>query len=365
MDKMISNTESIMRQKTLLLNSLAKEEQMLGGYNTRWEELSQFRHQLSQYIDSDKDGKPLDDIKPKTTILNNGHVIDHHAVGYFAPMNFDREGFSIKQDDNSNALAPSEQMKIFNEQLKQHGIRLIYVPMPCKVAIYPNIAVDADVIPNDGLVIPQWRNYIKQCALSGIEVVDCYNQFKESQNMLFSKNHHLSPAGAELVGKLVANYIFKTTDIESKPEIFKKQNSIIGSPVTLSSGNDNSRELGMEYFKCMLVGMDEKGMFVPFTGYNDSRIAIIGDCNNQCYRGSGCDVNSYISAYLGYPVKYIGRYLPFANRDTIDKLPPGSLAGKKILIYVGFASASFVRAYNDKICWGTNLIREDAFVHEE
>ncbi len=348
--------QKIIKYQSDLIKKIGNEEFMFGGVQ-RWNDLSLFRNRLSRFVggfnESYSAGSVLS-LKPKTTILENGHVIDHHALGYFAPMEFKREGVG------GRLLYPHEQLSMLSKQLEDNGVRLLYVPLPCKLAIYPELAIEDSIIPVDRNVIPQWRHYIRKCAMMGIEIVDCYEAFLNSDEMLFTKNHHISPNGAKLIGEIVAKYLVETVDrIERKSEFICK-NEIIASTVMTNSGNDNSLEIGMEYFPSRRVLQIEKTVH-PYTGYIDSEIGIIGDCNIQSYRGQGCDVTSNISYELKYPVKYIGRYLPFANKDTLDKIPDGSLAELKILLYIGFASASFVRAYDDSYAWCRNLIRKEAF----
>lgn len=356
----------IKAKRDLLLSELKQEESMyVDGFNGKWNELNSFRYEMSKYINCSKNGDIYYDLSPKTTFLDNGHVIDHHALGYFAPMDFKRKGFSFDDKNVNKKISPVEQLSMFNDFLDDKNVRLIYVPMPCKVAVYPSIAVSNESIPEDEMVIPQWRNFIKQCALNEIEVVDCYNGFKSSPEMVFSKNHHLSPHGTRLIGSIIAQYISETTDNISSNINFVKMKDVIGSTIMSHSGNDNSREVGIELFESESVKIKENNGVFPYVGYCDSHIGIIGDCNTQSYRGTGFDITAHISGGLNYPVKYIGRYLPYANKDTLDKINKGILSDIKILIYVGFVSACFVRAYSDEMSWGNKMIKEEAFFGDE
>lgn len=87
--------------------SLEEEEKVHGGYETWYGNLEAFREQLKQYIDledSSADGK----IKAKITMVKK-HYIDHHATGYFAPLEFRRVGFEHK------LRTPAEQIAYLSE----------------------------------------------------------------------------------------------------------------------------------------------------------------------------------------------------------------------------------------------------------
>ena len=109
------------------MRSLEEEAQKHGGYEKWYENLEPFREQLKPYIDIENTaaGKK---IKAKITMVEK-HNIDHHAIGYFAPLDFRRVGFEVQ------LRTPAEQIAYLSEQLKKHSIRFIYVPLPCKKAI--------------------------------------------------------------------------------------------------------------------------------------------------------------------------------------------------------------------------------------
>lgn len=344
----------IRRYNSILTEGLQRECQ-IENYDNQWDNLEVFRKAMYCYVEQDKFTGTL---KSKITILDNGHVIDHHALGYFAPMSFYRIGFGEK--NNTHA----EQINILREFLASHDVRLIYVPLPCKIAVHPNIAVAEDVLPSDKMVIPQWRSTLLELSKMGVEIVDCYEDLKADNT--YTKNHHISPVGAEIIAQKVFEYVKDTTDIKNYDNNIKSKREWIGSSVLFNSGNNNSIELGTECFyteRYFHIFNDD--YYIPYMGRNvESEIAVIGDCNLQSYRGSGSDVTAQLSGKLKYPVKYIGRYLPFAKNDSINKLPTGSLHNISVLIYVGFVSGSYVRACGEHDMWCTQLPDERIFENE-
>lgn len=349
--------QNVDRENTNLIKALNAENRII-NYEYRWDELQVFRDEISIFIQGYSRDYPRP-LSSKITMLENGHIIDHHALGYFAPMEFKRYGFADEESGEKCKRSHIEQIRILSEYLGLHGVRLIYVPLPCKGAVWPYIFADKSVIPYDEMIIPNWRNVIYQTALSKVEIVDCYHELKKHNS--YTKNHHISPVGAEIIGKMVADYITKTSvyDVEQS---FITRREVIGSPVLYRSGDLNSIEMDIDYYEASRTFRVLGDKMYPYMGKNvKSSLAIIGDCNLQSYRGTGFDVTAQISGQLRYPAMYIGRYLPFAKNDSIDKLPAGSLAGVDIVVYVGFVSGSFVRACNSEDSWCQMLPLESVF----
>lgn len=350
--------DKICNENEMLMQYFYSEQNITGGFEKRYEELYSFRSELAVYLDKNEYGTPENYMEPKITILNSGHILDHHILGYFAPMDFKRIGF------NNILRTPVEQLLLLNQQLKEQNIRFIYVALPCKLAVNPEIAVSEDVIPKDGIMIPQWRKMLLDLCKEGVEIVDCYPHFLEYRNskQLFTKNHHISPIGADLISTLISDYLVKTTKIDFDSLGLISERKIINSTVFYISGNENSPQMGSEEFEadCIFLKRD-KSPKVYLGNEFKSEIAVVGNCNLQSYRNMGCDITANLAYKLNYPVNYVGRYLPFAKIDSIDKVPSKALNNKKILIYIGFPSAAYVRAYHPGDNWSTSLINDDAF----
>lgn len=334
-------------------HSFEEECNNMGSFEQRYDELKAFREKLSNYLYYNQgEGE----YQPKITILKNGHVLDHHVLGYVAPMHFERTGFGGKK------LSPVEQLVTVRNQLSKHGIRFIYVPLPCKLAVYPEIIGVDNILPKDKCIIPQWRNMLMELSKYDIEMADVYDDFIENKypNCLFSRNHHVSPFGADVIAEVVSRYLLETTKIYDDAGFYTEREKV-KDYVLRRSGDYSSERLGEEVFDVDCVycsNVDNKKIFV---GDIRSEIFCIGDCNLQSYIGFGCDIDAKISSKLKYPIYNAGRYLPFARYDSIDKMPENHLKGCKILIYIGFPSGSYVRAYNRNDVWSTSLIHENVF----
>lgn len=328
------------------------------GYQNWYEMLEFFRKEMMNYVELDE----LGNINPKMTQLDNGHIIDHHAMGYLAPLDFKRTGFYYDK------RSPSEQLILLNDQLRENGVRFIYVALPCKKAIYPEFIVP-NIDPKMN-VIPQWRKMLLELVDHGVEVVDIFPEFQKRKNnisLYVTKNHHVSPLGADVVAQKIADYLSDTTtDLVCEDWAFTQ----IKMGIQLGMGALFNRPVVNrdDFYIANTVQIKENNNdnIYIYTAMNEavlsSKIIMIGDCNLQAFLQHGASIVSNASYYLNYPIHYGGRYLLFDFEiDGIWKMPEHTLKSKEILIYVGFPSASFVRARNETDRWSTQFISSNCF----
>jgi hypothetical protein len=325
------------------------------NYSNWYDELGEFRKQLGKYLGNYDEFVKGATITEKQTLLNNGHCLDHHVMGYYAPLDFQRIGFGAQ------LRTPSEQISLLSKQFSEHGIRFIYLSLPCKLAVYPELAVDPACLPVDKKVIPQWRKMIYELVGSGVEVVDFYNYFLSCKNekMLYNIGHHISPYGAEVIAHVMSDYLKNTMDFSQLSshsiEFHQRKERIIQ---TVVSGNHNL----IEYLPANRIDISESQGLKPYLGNEiKSEVLVFGNCNLNAYIYYGAGIHANLSYHLNYPIEYGGRFLPFCQVDRVNKMPKGLLKDKKVVIYVGFPSGSFVRSRYLPLLWNIDPIPEDVF----
>lgn len=304
----------------------------MGGYDEWWNEYDDFRKSIGAYT------KLIFGATYKIfpTILEDGNLIDHHIISYLAPMSFKAKGW------NGMYLTPSEHLSLFANYFIEKGIRFIYVPLPNKGVIYPSVISKVDC--NSSYNSPQWRKYIHSILNQspGIEIIDGFdilNRNKASYNV-FSKGHHISSIGANIIASELAEYLLKSTnDIKPQLELYRKIELYKYYDWDyISKDHLYSEELVIHYDK----KSDKPFYATDFS--KTSKIGIIGDCNIQHYQTHAASLVTSLSYYTNYNFDEVGRYLPFdwvssVTTDILDRL-----CEKEIVIYIAFASASFVRS---------------------
>ena len=264
-----------------------------------------------------------------------GDLLDHHTVSYFAPLEFKRIGWG------GRLLTPQEQVGMLSDCLTRGGGRFVYVCLPNKGAVYPDLICDEPgLYQGHTCVAPQWRKYVADFLQTDVEILDMYPVFRDwvaehgRSEPLFAKEHNISSTGAKLVADAIADYLGKT--MPSLPRRAKvSQRRILV----------HDRSLAVE--ECLYLNYDENDMAYGFRGPVDSDIAIFGDCNLQSYSHLGAGITGSLAYSLQYPVFDAGRMLVFDDNRVEDNVMSvdalRALKSKSLVIYVAFASAPFTR----------------------
>ncbi|GMU65459.1 MAG: hypothetical protein AMXMBFR36_17330 [Acidobacteriota bacterium] len=111
--------------------------------------------------------------------------------------------------DPATASDPLGAIRDFDRQLRSRGIALLFVPVPTKLAVYPELLADlplADGVPRlDPAVVDLFRTLESE----GIATLDLWDEFvarrqPESDPLYLATDTHWSPRGAELAARTVA-----------------------------------------------------------------------------------------------------------------------------------------------------------------
>ena len=322
---------------------LTADESRHNGYEQWFSKTKPFRDSFYKYTDELF-------LKP----FYNDHIEDHHAFGYFAPIDMHGEGFGFK------TFSPAEQIATLAQYFKKKGITFIYAALPCKAAVYPHFYVKKKNIPDDQIVIPQWRKVIHEALNLGVNVVDLYPIFKkfsiENEN-LFTESHIISPVGAAIVGKYIAAYVehFAQQIPKENPDLFN---------ANYTFGTYNFSWLAEEKRRTTVDISYNGKLYAPYA-ITEGEIAVFGNCNST-ELPSQHGLVSQMAYNLKRDVRHVGRHLPFCpstlHYETMRALLPSSLHNIKVVVYVGFPSAAHVRsAPSLDYKWNTLLPHDNIF----
>lgn len=310
---------------------IEEEINCYGTFQEQYDALEGFRNELLQYVRWASRNRKL--FRPKTSFIESGDVLDWHVTGYFAPLEFKRVSWGGKK------RTPSEHVIALSNALKRKGSRLLYVALPCKGVIYPELAVDRRLVREGASTAPQWRKMVLEMLEGGVEVIDMFPVFqKHKTKPLFSYEHNISPEGAELTACTIGDYIKRTSTLEDiQKNIFTAHEDLMW----YYPWQTNAPEKQVRLYKERYIKKD--GLrYLPFG--NDSDICIFGNCNLQAYlyRGSGIAAN--LAYQLQRDIDYLGRKLIFGNgKEVYDKESFCASAERDIAICISFPSGSFVR----------------------
>lgn len=332
------NKDAVNKYKKELKALLLREIDSNGSYSEWYDDLTDFRNYMIRHYIKFHIRDAL--FSPRRTSNQYGDIIDHHSVSYLAPLDFTRIGW------NGKRITPLQQIKKLSDWIVSGGGRFIYVALPNKGVIYPQLICDDPLLYHHKTsCAPQWRKFVNEVVDSEIEIIDIYPVFRnwaDSHSVdecLFSKKHNISGIGAKLVADTITEYLMKSADDVIRPHLNIEQRELWLSK--LSNAGPYEEKCYLNYHKI------EKRE-VTYRSIDTSDIAIFGDCNLQGYSEIGAGISANLAYNLQYPVHDAGRLLVFDDkREVLNKMSLAELQQlrkKKIVIYLAFASASFTRS---------------------
>lgn len=207
-----------------------------------------------------------------------------------------------------------------SQALQRFQTRLLYVSLPLKLSVYPELVAKIPTSLKGASTLPQFRQMTLELLQNGVEVVDIFPLFmqhkKDSTTHLFAKGHHISSEGARLIAQTLAEYLRATTEF--------------------SPDNAHFRALGNTIYQ-------NEAIYIP--SQQGSPFCIFGNCNLQAFHNKGAGIASNLAFFLNKEVDYLGRKLIFwsGKKETFDKKTFEECCKRDIAICISFLSGSFVR----------------------
>lgn len=222
-----------------------------------------------------------------------------------------------------------EHIAYLSKALWQHKTRLIYVALPCKKTIYPELISSS--FRQGATTAPQWRKMVLELLQKDVEVIDMFPHFMQNKNTnhLFDFEHFISYEGAKLTAKVIADYLKETSFFETKTN---SQFELV----------EKLKNRSNRFYRVNFVFKDEK----PYIPYNEnlSNICIFGNCNLQAFHKEGAGIVANLAYQMNQEIDYIGRKLIFAaTTEKFDKQAYEQCCKRDIAICISFPSGSFVR----------------------
>ena len=126
------------------INNIIQNVIKHNGWDTWYNQLIPFRKNITKYIYEYQDKN-----------FYKQHRENYHILGYYAPLIFKILGF------NKEIRTPVEQIFFLAQKFKQKNIDFIYVPIPCKLSIYPELYMHKKDIPGKMVsCFQQWQKMV-------------------------------------------------------------------------------------------------------------------------------------------------------------------------------------------------------------
>lgn len=231
---------------------------------------------------------------------------------------------------------PVAALKFFNDQLKALNIKLIVLPVPPKMAVYPLPGSAA------GEAAKYLQPFYEELRGQGIDVLDMTGSFiRDAALQPYCRTDaHWSPAGMELTAKELAKKISLRGN--KKYTVSQKKVSVAGDLAkNLAPGNPETESV-------LLKSVDENVFD------QNSPLLVIGDSHTLIFSAGGdmlaekSGICELLAAETGLPIDRIGIKGSAASAVRVDLFRKASkdslwLKNKKVIIYC-FSCREFTEA---------------------
>ena len=264
----------------------------------------------------------------------------------------------VTRASNKKYADPLAAIVDFHRQLKTAGIRLLVVPVPAKVAVYPDRFPGLPPLVPPGSTNPtalatrrldtDVQAFHRLLSKQGVEVVDLLPSFDQARQMhktpLYCRTDtHWSGRGLAVAAATVLDRLKNPSWLRRIPRlntISKSEAvSIIGDLARMADPLDPQREWIDLEFPGSTNRDDPKGRPIPQPIDRKSPVLIIGDSHTLVFHdpalhARGAGFPDHIAAGLGFPVDLVGVRGSGATATRITLLRRrDNLAGKKLVIW--------------------------------
>lgn len=257
-------------------------------------------------------------------------------------------GDLAKQKKDRN---PVPVIAAFRKLLAQHGVDMLFVPVPTKVEVYADKAAsrpgkDGGMGQFVGKVVnPYERKFLLELAAEGVETVDLLpallaTRADDKAPAYQAQDTHWTSRGLELAAKLVAERIRRYPwykELAAHRRVYHERDAPFSRHGDLQSRLPENERAG--YAPESLVGhqvVDAAGNL--YDDDPDSPVVLLGDSFTGVYELMDCEhagVSAHLAKELGYPLDLVMSYGGGPNvRQKLMRRGEAALGSKKLVIWM-------------------------------
>lgn len=231
----------------------------------------------------------------------------------------------------------------FNNQLKERGIELVFMPIPPKALIYPDMLPGTVSAETAAELEQPYKKLYTELSTQGVQVLDLIPLFRagRAKEQLYCKTDtHFSGSGLALVAETLSDKIQKTDWYKgvAKKEYLRKPGDLsIHGDLSAMQKTDALENVSLLFVTDAATGKAE-------LSDSDSPVLLLGDSHTLVFsvggdlHSKGAGLFDHLSANLGFPVDLLGVRGSGATPGRIklyqrSRKDPDYLDKKKIIVW--------------------------------
>lgn len=246
------------------------------------------------------------------------------------PTGGDSEQVTIPEDRRRAILE-------LRDQLASMGIELLFLPVPAKLAIYPERFVGGELAASPVRLDEGARQFYRELEAAGVVVVDLTETFlarriPDPDPLYVATDSHWSPRGcviaAEQLGRPIRERL-RRTGFESRVPV---------SPTWIERSGDLAPYLPRRRFppdRIRLLPVPEPDANEPAGDRPEPRVLLVGDSNLVVYRDHRSGLGDHLERELAEPVAVVAMQAGGATgaRQALARRPE-LLKARRIVVWV-------------------------------
>jgi len=232
----------------------------------------------------------------------------------------------------------------FNTQLKEHGIELVFVPIPPKALIYPDKMPGSFTKEMVAELSRPYEEFYGKLAEQGVQVLDLipiFSAARDKAQIYCKTDTHYSGKGLEVVAGELSRKIKQTAWYAAVPKKEykneKRSVDIVGDLSLMMQKSDTKESVPLQFISDAATGKNElSDLDSPVLLLGDSHILVFSVGGDLHTTGAG--LFDQLSADLGFAVDLLGVRGSGATPSRIklyqrSRKDPAFLAKKKVVLW--------------------------------
>jgi hypothetical protein len=195
---------------------------------------------------------------------------------------------------------PWETIIDLNQQLRSRGIDLVFMPIPDKIATYPDYI--SEKTPEDRAVSWQARRVLRKLCREGVEVIDLYPDFRaarrrlgEDKPLFYDRDSHWRNRAAVLAADRIAQRLKRYEPVKAA--------LVDGTPYEARPFHRSKGESKEDRVKRVYRRDNGK----PYRDVLDSPVVVTGDSFSMYNMHLNGHLSAHVARFIGMPVTFVAR----------------------------------------------------------